>query len=166
MRSFSVVFLLFPLLELWLLIKVGAWLGALPTVTLVVLSTLLGVAVLRRVGWQTVSLAQQSMTQRGLRQQASPLPVLFDGFALALAGVLLVLPGLLSDIVGLLLLIAPLRRWLLRGALPGKRLRSRYAVVGGVAAAARQPGMACPDRPAAEDRPAPAVIDGEYRREP
>jgi UPF0716 protein FxsA len=151
MRSLPVLLLLFPLLELWLLIKVGSWLGALPTVALVVLSTLLGVAVLRRVGWQTLSLAQQR-----LRQQASPVPALFDGFALALAGVLLVLPGLLSDVVGLLLLIAPLRHWLLRNC---------YGATAAIATA-RQPSAASAGRFAAGGAQEPAIIDGEYRREP
>jgi len=129
--------------ELWLQLKVGAWLGALPTVALVVLSALLGSAVLRRVGWRTLSLTRLRMAQ-----QASPLPALFDGFLLALAGVLLLLPGLISDVLGLLLLIAPLRQRLVAGWATGSwRTAAAYSGVSGAA------------------RPV-EVIEGEYRREP
>lgn len=134
MRLLLVLFVICPLLELWLLLKVGAWLGALPVVALIVASALLGVALLRSAGWQTLALAQSQ-----LRQRVSPLPALLDGFAMAVAGVLLVLPGLLSDGVAALLLIGPLRRWLLR--------RWRPAMVGPVAG-----GSA----------PGPVIIDGDY----
>ncbi len=114
------------------------WLGALPVVALIVLSALLGMALLRRVGWHTLSL-----TQLRMRQQVSPVPALFEGFMLALAGVLLLLPGLLSDGLALLLLIAPLRRWLL-GRL--RRMPAAAVYVGE------------PNR-----RAVPDVIEGEYR---
>lgn len=109
MRLMLVLFILFPLLELWLLLKVGAWLGPLPAIALVVASALLGMTLLRTAGWQTLAMAQAQ-----LRRHASPVPALLDGFAMAVAGILLVLPGLLSDGVAAVLLIGPLRRWLLR----------------------------------------------------
>jgi UPF0716 protein FxsA len=102
---------------------------------------MLGVAVLRTVGWQTLSL-----TQLRMRQRASPVPALFEGFVLAVAGILLVLPGLVSDAVALLLLIGPLRRLLLQRW-------SRLAPAGVQSA----PIDGRPDQP--------VVIEGEYRRE-
>jgi UPF0716 protein FxsA len=141
MRLLLVLFILCPLLELWLLLKVGTWLGALPTVALVVLSALLGMALLRRVGWQMLS-----STQLRMRQHGSPVPALFEGFMLTLAGVLLLLPGLISDGIALLLLIAPLRRWLL----------ARWGRMAMAASHTAGPGV----------RPPPDVIEGEYRREP
>lgn len=104
-----VLFVLFPLLELWLLVEVGDEYGALVPIALVVAAGALGVTLLRNAGWQTVAMAQDQ-----LRRQASPLPALLDGFALVVAGILLVLPGLISDAIAALLLISPLRRWLLR----------------------------------------------------
>jgi len=145
MRFLLILFILCPLLELWLLLKVGAWLGAWPIVAMVALSAMLGIALLRRVGWHTLA-----TTQLRMRQHASPVPALFEGFMLTLAGVLLLLPGLISDGVALLLLIAPLRRWLL--ARWGHRREQ------GPMTAAYTAG---PDA-----RPPPAVIEGEYRREP
>lgn len=145
MRLLLVLFIFCPLLELWLLLKVGAWLGALPVVAFVVLSALLGVAVLRTVGWQTLSL-----TQLRMRQRASPVPALFEGFLMAVAGILLILPGLISDGVALLLLIGPLRRLLLR----------RWS---SLAPAATGAYSAAPPIEGRQDPP--VVIEGEYRRE-
>jgi UPF0716 protein FxsA len=144
MRLLLVLFVICPLLELWLLVKLGAAIGALPVVALVVLSAMLGVAVLRGAGWQAFSQAQLH-----LRQRLSPMPALVDGFLLTLAGILLVLPGLLSDAVALLLLIGPLRRRLAR------RWGKGVPVTAGVyeASADRQVER-------------PVVIEGEYRREP
>lgn len=136
MRLMLFLFIFCPLLELWLLLKVGAWLGALPVVALIAASALLGVALLRSVGWQTLAMAQSQ-----LRQRTSPVPALLDGFAMAVAGVLLVLPGLLSDGVALLLLFGPLRRWLLGRWRP-------TVVVQGAAGGMRAEG--------------PVVIDGDY----
>lgn len=115
MRPLLVLFVGLPLFELWLLLRLSAWVGALPVIALVVLSAMLGAAILRRAGWRTLSMARLRM-----QQQAAPGPVLFDGIVLALAGLLLLLPGLLSDALGLLLLIAPLRRWLLARWAPAR----------------------------------------------
>lgn len=144
MRLLLVLFIFCPLLELWLLVKLGAAIGALPVVALVVLSALLGLAVLRGAGWQAFSLAQLR-----LRQRESPMPALVEGFLLTLAGILLVLPGLLSDAVALLLLIGPLRR-----------LLSRRWGRGAPVAAGIYEGSA------EREIERPIVIEGEYRREP
>jgi UPF0716 protein FxsA len=149
MRLLLVFFILCPLLELWLLIKVGAWLGVLPTLALVILSAVFGVALLRRVGWQTLSL-----TQLRMRRQASPMPALLEGFIMAVAGLLLLLPGLIGDGIGLLLLIPALRRRLAgRWAAPAM---AGYGVAGSVFNSS--PGSTAPTER--------QVIEGEYRREP
>jgi UPF0716 protein FxsA len=150
MRLLLVFFILCPLLELWLLIKVGAWIGVLPTLALVVLSAWLGMALLRRVGWQTLSL-----TQLRMRRQVSPVPALFEGFILAVAGLLLLLPGLLSDGIGLLLLIPALRR----------RLAGRWAGPA-MAGYAGSGSAAAPEWSAGSRADESHVIEGEYRREP
>lgn len=133
------LFILFPLLELWVLLKVGAAIGALAALGLVVASAVLGIAVLRLAGWQTL------LSSRGrLLQGQSPAPELFNGFILAAGGALLLLPGLIGDVIGLLLLLPSLRR----------RLALRLF--------RRTPAMAAAPGAAA----GPVVIEGEYRREP
>lgn len=154
MRLLLVLFILCPLLELWLLVKVGAAIGALPVVALVILSAVLGIAVLRNAGGQTISLAQLR-----LRQRVSPMPALVDGFLLTLAGILLVLPGLLSDAAAVLLLIGPIRR------LVSSRW-GRPAMAGAYRADMEpEPGSARVDGPGHGRPDQPVVIDGEYRRE-
>lgn len=146
MRLLLVLFIFWPLLELWVLVKVGSSIGALPVIALVILGAVAGLAVLRGAGWQALSLARLRMSQH-----ASPVPALVEGFLVATAGVLLLLPGLLSDAVALLLLVGPLRRLLAR--------RWGRSVPAGVHVG--QGGPMVEGR--AEQR---AVIEGEYRREP
>jgi UPF0716 protein FxsA len=137
MRPLFFVLVIFPLLELWLLFKVGAMIGALPTLGLVVASAMLGIAVLRRVGWRTLT----RMDLRRSRGEPAGRELL-DGFILALGGALLFLPGLIGDVLGLLFLLPPCRRWL------GSSFLGRYAA-----------------GPVAANDSGPVTLEGEYRRE-
>jgi UPF0716 protein FxsA len=127
----------FPLLELWLLLKLGALLGVFAVLCIVVASVFVGIRVLQVAGWRTLTGSRWRM-QRG----ESPAPELANGFLLAISGALFLLPGLISDFLGLLLLIAPVRRYV------AARFRPNRA-----AAAGHRPDQ-------------PVVIEGEYRREP
>lgn len=128
---------IFPILELWVLLRVGAVIGAWPTIGLLVLAAGLGVAVLNRQGFQTLVRVRARMA-RG----EEPTPAVLDGMVLAVAGLLLVLPGFLTDLAALLLLVPPVRALLVRRLL-----------------AAAQP----PRGPAARD--SSRVIEGEYERD-
>lgn len=109
---------LLPILEMYLLIRVGGYLGAWPTIALVVTAGAVGVAVLRREG-------PAALNRVAVRMRTGEVPALelAEGALLAAAGLLLLLPGFLTDIVGLLLLVPPCRRWaagrLVRRLLPG-----------------------------------------------
>lgn len=140
MRFFGLLFLLFPFLELLLLISVGSAIGALPAIGLVVLGSVCGVLVLRQVGWRTAWAVEQR-----LQQGEPPTAELLDGFALAVGGLLLLLPGLLSDVLGIFCLLRPLRRGLARRLL-----------------AARTGSRASSSAPHPPRRP--EVIEGEYTR--
>jgi len=111
------LFLLFtvvPVVELWLLIRIGSALGAFPTVALVIITGLVGAALARREGLRVMRQWQQTLAQGQLPQEG------LTGAALvALGGVLLVAPGVITDAVGLLLLVPPTRRWI------AARLRAR-----------------------------------------
>lgn len=140
MRFLLFPLILYPLLELWLLIKVGGAIGALPVLGLILASAVIGFAVLRRVGWQTVSRVNQRL-YRG----ETPRRELLEGASTALGGVLLLLPGFIGDVVGLLLLLPAGGRWL-RG----------------------QRGDSITENPSSRHNPSdngPVTIDGEYRRE-
>lgn len=124
---FLLALLAWPLVEIGLFIELGGRLGLWPSLALVLASAALGLAVLRREGLQAQSQLRAALN--GLRRPEAPLG---DGALKMLAGVLLLLPGFLTDALGLLLLLAPLRRLLLR------RLSARVQVHGFATSAARR----------------------------
>jgi len=114
------LFLVLPLAELWLLIRVGAAIGALAVVAWVVAAAALGVAVIQRQGFHTLT-----RVRARLARGEAPAEELLDGMLLALAGLLLVVPGLLTDVAGLLGLVPAVRRWLGRRLLASPRVVRR-----------------------------------------
>jgi len=103
---FFVLFVLLPLLELWLLIRVGAVIGGWLVMLWVVFAGMLGLSLLRRQG-----LAMLLGVNRKLQSGEMQVTELAQGVLLALAGVLLLLPGLITDSIGLVLLSPQLRKW-------------------------------------------------------
>jgi UPF0716 protein FxsA len=98
-----------PLLEIALFIKVGGWIGLGPTLALIVLSALIGAWIVRQQGISVLLRAQ-----RELAEGSVPLLPAFEGLCLAIAGVLLLLPGFFTDAIGALLLVPAVRRMLYR----------------------------------------------------
>ncbi|KMK74556.1 FxsA family protein [Alkalihalobacillus pseudalcaliphilus] len=105
MRKY-LLFLIFllPLLEVIGFIIVSQWIGVWPTISLIILSSILGAWLARREGLQTIRLAQMQMNQGQMPSQ-----VMIDGLCILLGGFLLLIPGFLTDIFGLLLLIPKTR---------------------------------------------------------
>lgn len=103
------LFLALPIIEIALFIQVGGAIGLWPTLALVLLSGALGLTVLRAQGARAMAEVQRSVNE--LRDPGRPMA---HGALIMLAGVLLLVPGFFTDIVGLLLLIAPLREWIMR----------------------------------------------------
>lgn len=106
---FMILFLLVPVAEIAVFVQVGSRLGAGMTVLLVVVSAVVGVWLVRRQGLATATRVQ-AMVARG----ESPALGMLEGLALLAAGVLLVVPGFLTDIAAFVLLIPPLRRGIIR----------------------------------------------------
>ncbi|AWK86037.1 FxsA family protein [Azospirillum thermophilum] len=144
--------LLLPVVEIIGFIVVGDWIGAGPTIGLLILSLLVGSALIRRQGVAAVGRAQGAM-QRG----ETPMGAVFDGFCKLVAGVLLVIPGFVTDILALILLIPPVRRGL------GLWLLARLARSGSFQMWSS--GTVWRDPPDAGEarRPPPGVIDVDYR---
>ncbi len=105
MRVFLLLLLLFPVLELFVLVKVGMSIGFLPTFLLVVAGSMLGVFVVRVAGVATALSARQSLARGEL-----PAQQMLDGLMMTIGGGLLVLPGFISDVLGLLFLMPFTRR--------------------------------------------------------
>lgn len=108
-RAFLLI-LLVPVVEVILFLKISALLGVLNTVAILLLLSAAGVTVLR---WQGLQVFVQ--LQEGLARGIPPGRSLLEGTLLLLAGALLIVPGFLTDAVGLTLLFPPLRRAVGRG---------------------------------------------------
>src|SRR5512134_1583856 len=102
-----VLFIVIPILEIAVFIQVGKWIGLWPTLAGIVMTALIGVALVRHQGFSVLRKAQDSVGEGRF-----PVAEVFDGLCLFIAGALLLIPGFLTDIVGFLLLIPPLRAWL------------------------------------------------------
>lgn len=147
MRFLLLPFVVFPVVEMVVLIKVGSAIGVLPTVGLVLLTALIGAALLRVQGLATLMRANQ-------RMQSGELPAqeVAEGFVLAIGGALLLTPGFVTDAMGLCCLIPGSRRWLI------SKLMKRFTV--SAQANAFTAGFGA--RPAPGDR---VIIEGEFDRE-
>jgi UPF0716 protein FxsA len=135
--------MLLPWLELFSLIQLGIETSALTALLYVLATVVLGLAILRRQGF--------SLFERVREQQSGQLvgpQLLLDDMAIGLAGMLLLIPGLISDVGALLVMIGPLRRRLARWLAGPQPERFRAADTAGRDA---QP-------------PQRATIEGEYRR--
>lgn len=102
---FLILFIMVPIAEVYAFLAVGDEIGILPTLLLCVLTAIIGGILVKQQGLETLFNAQKNM-------QAGKLPVqeIFDGFALIIAGGLLLTPGFVTDICGFLLLIPSFRR--------------------------------------------------------
>ena len=105
----AVIFLVVPIAEIYLLIQVGQVIGAGWTVLLVVLTAVIGVALLKQQGLSTLQRAQQKLNANEL-----PAHEILEGMGLLVAGALLLTPGFFTDTVGFLLLFPPTRMRLVR----------------------------------------------------
>jgi len=97
-------FITVPLIEIGLFIQVGEQIGLWPTIFVVVITAIIGTALLRHQGLSALNRLQQA-----LAAGEPPLAPVFDGFCLLAAGALLLTPGFFTDAVGFLLFTPPLR---------------------------------------------------------
>ena len=108
-RNWPILFIIIPLVELYVIIAVGEEIGAFWTVILVLMTAVIGVNLLRIQGMSTLARAQKSMAQG-----AVPAMEMMEGIALAVAGVLLITPGFITDTIGFLCLFPLSRQAIIR----------------------------------------------------
>lgn len=99
------IFIAWPIAEIATFIWVGGHLGVINTVGLVLLSAFGGLALFRYVGFGLLKRVQSELSAGRM-----PTGTMLEGFIVLVAGVLLILPGFLSDVLAFLLLFAPIRR--------------------------------------------------------
>lgn len=153
-RIVTVIFLVVPILEVYLLIQVGGAIGALWTIFLVVLTAVIGIRLLKMQGLSTLMRAQRKM-QAG----QTPAGEMLEGIGLVLAGAFLLTPGFFTDAVGFLLLFPPTRVWLVRKVVSNTMVSGRIVNLGGFSGAGMDSGPA--NRTGETD-----IIEGvSYKRE-
>lgn len=104
---FFIIFFIVPLIEIALFISVGEEIGLLQTLALCFITAFIGGLLVRHQGLQTLFKAQQN-----LRGGILPLNEIYDGFCVVIAGALLLTPGFFTDLIGFLLLVAPIRHFI------------------------------------------------------
>ncbi len=102
---FLVIFVAMPIIEIAVFIQAGDLIGLWPTIGVVILTAIIGTSLMRAQGLQTLAKAQSQMDQGEM-----PIGAMFDGICILIAGVLLLTPGFVTDTLGFLLLIPPLRQ--------------------------------------------------------
>ena len=144
-------FIAVPLAEIALLIKIGENIGLLWTIALVIVTAVIGTALLRMQGLSVLTKAQTAM-----QESRVPVDSVIDGVCLIVAGAFLLTPGLITDTVGFLLFMPAVRRGLARWILV--RIMTKADVnVSVFRSEARNP-----ERPS--DNRAGPVIDAEFER--
>lgn len=155
-------FVAMPLLELALLIKLGQSIGFWSTLMVIIGTAALGLIILQ---YQGIAAYRKGMTS--LAAGKPPVAAVLDGTMLMIAGGLLIAPGLITDCLGLLLLIPPLRRgigaWaIMRMMAAGTVSVSTFGYGDDQAEAVNSPTEA---KPRSKQSPgAGPVIEGEFER--
>jgi UPF0716 protein FxsA len=116
----ALLFLLVPVLELVLLIELGQVIGLWPTLGLVLFAGLAGAALARSEGFRVLVAVQQELAAGRLPSRA-----LLDGICVLVGATLLLTPGVLTDVAGIVLLLPPTRRWVQRRVLRSLERRIR-----------------------------------------
>jgi len=109
MRALFLLIVITPILELWLLFKVGSFIGFSATILLILATAIAGATLLRLQGFSTLFRARQKMSEGKM-----PAHEMAEGLMLAFAGALMLTPGFATDTLGFLLLIPGVRKTLIK----------------------------------------------------
>lgn len=142
------LFIFVPLAEVGVFIQVGGLLGLWPTLALCLVTAVIGTACIRYQGFNLINRARAQ-----LDAGEAPVFELISGVCLVVAGVLLLVPGFVTDAVGFLLLLPPARRLFY-----DRVLAPRMTVMAEAQAARGQKRSGPGGRPP----PRPSVIEGEF----
>ena len=150
MRLPLLLFIIIPIAEIMLLLKVSQYIGAWTTVGLVLLTAVVGVNLLKRQGLSTLSRFQQ-------RLQSGQIPAqeMVEGMLIAFCGALLLTPGFITDTIGFTCLLPPVR------ARIAKRILKSGSGFVGMGSFTSQSGFRQPSSPFDKGD----TIDGEYSKE-
>tara|TARA_B100000963_G_scaffold355320_1_gene373318 strand:+ start:599 stop:1018 length:420 start_codon:yes stop_codon:yes gene_type:complete len=120
MNPLFIVFICIPALEIFLLIKIGGQIGALNTVALIFLTAIIGVYFAKLQGIQTLKSGMVNLYQNKM-----PVFEIMSGASIAIAAILLIIPGFFSDFIGFLLLVPFTRKIIFALALKNRTTPER-----------------------------------------
>tara|TARA_X000001036_G_scaffold378642_1_gene369080 strand:- start:1275 stop:1685 length:411 start_codon:yes stop_codon:yes gene_type:complete len=120
MNSFFLLFIGLPTLEIYIMIKMGGKIGAINTVSLIFLTAIIGVYFAKLQGIQTLRSGMINLYQNKI-----PVYEILSGASIAIASLLLIIPGFFTDFMGFLLLIPFTRRIIFSIALK-KSVKKNY----------------------------------------
>ena len=109
MNLILILLIFIPLTEIYLFIKIGSYIGAFNTVSLILITAIVGIIYARYEGFNTL---RSGMSQ--LIKNEIPIYEIISGAALAFAALLLILPGFATDLIGLILIFPPTRKLMLK----------------------------------------------------
>ena len=116
MNTFFIIFIGLPALEIFLMIKMGGKIGALNTISLILLTAIVGIYFAKLQVLQTLKYGMINLYQNKV-----PVYELMSGASIAFAAILLIVPGFFTDFIGFLLLIPITRNILFKFLLKGKK---------------------------------------------
>ena len=109
MNSVILLILLVPIIEIYLFIKIGSQIGAFNTISLIFLTAIIGIYYAKYEGLNTLKSAIKQTVKNEI-----PIYEIVSGAALAFAAILMIIPGFLTDIIGLLIIFPWTRKFLLK----------------------------------------------------
>ena len=109
MNTLLILIISIPIIEIYLFIKIGSQIGALPTISLIFMTAFIGVIYARYEGFNTLKSGMSQLIKNEL-----PIYEIISGAALAFAALLLILPGFATDVLGLLIIFPPTRKLFLK----------------------------------------------------
>ena len=124
MNSVILIILLVPIIEIYLFIKIGSQIGAFNTISLIIITAIFGLYYAKYEGLNTLKSGIQQIVKNEL-----PVYEIISGAALAFAALLMILPGFLTDIIGLLI-IFPWTRRLFFKIIPKKKYNNKNFIEG------------------------------------
>ena len=105
MKTAILMIIFIPIIEIYLFIKIGSQIGAISTISLILFTAILGVFYARYEGFNTLRSAINQLVKNEI-----PFYEIISGAAIAIAALLLILPGFLTDFIGLLIIFPPTRK--------------------------------------------------------
>ena len=121
MNSFILLILLLPVVEIYLFIKIGSQIGAFNTISLILITAVIGIYYARYEGLNTL---RSGMNQ--IIKNETPVYEIISGAAIAFAAVLMILPGFLTDFLGIIIIFPWTRKLLFKNIKINKKKEKNF----------------------------------------